>query len=236
MSKDEQCVYEVLAGSSQESVAETNYQREDTLLKMKMTQTVTSVNEDGSFNVEMHVEHQELTKNGVNVPLDRMQQEVRMRMSKTGEILETSPQVEATQPSFPDRPIVIGENWEAESKMNVQDPITGRPLAPTVLHYYYTLKNVEIMIGYDCAHIEVFIPRSEIRLGGAAQVICGHGDTFFSHTAGRLIKSEVETRVGTRLPDGQLRSSAKVVVQLVTHETAKPAATLQPLDDPSEPS
>jgi hypothetical protein len=216
MSKNEEYVYDIAVDSSREAESGGNRQAERDLLKMKMTQKITAVNADGSYSLEMLVEPQKLTKNNQDVPLDPMQQKVTMRMSKSGEILETSLQGPATQPSFPTRPIFIGETWEGESKVNLQDPTTGQPLPPVTLKFIYTLSAISKIKGYDCAHIMVKNPESEITLSqGVTQKISAKGDTYFAHKEGRLIKSDVQTEILMTLPDGKLHNTIQITVEIV---------------------
>lgn len=216
MAKNEEYVYDIAVDSSRDAESGGNRQQERDLLKMKMTQKVTEVNSDSSYSLEMLVEPQKLTKNEQEVPLNPMQQKVTMRMSKSGEILETSLQGPATQPSFPTRPIFVGETWEGESKVNLQDPTTGQPLPPVTLKFVYTLSAIVKVKGYECAHIIVKNPESEIALSqGVTQKISANGDTYFAHKEGRLIKSDVQTKILMTLPDGQLHNTIKITVEIV---------------------
>lgn len=216
MSKGDEYIYEIRVDSNRQAEAGATKQQEHDILTMKMSQKIMAVNPDGSYNLEMIVEPQKLSKNGQDVKVDPNQQKVTMKMSKSGEILETSLQGPATQPSFPTRPIFISETWEGESKVNLQDPTTGQPLPPVALKFIYTLTGIEKVKGYDCAHIVVKNPETEISLSqGLSQKISAHGDTFFAHKEGRLVKSDVQTQITMTLPDGSLHNAIKISVLLI---------------------
>ncbi len=216
MTKNEEYVYDITVDSTRQAESAGNRQEEHDLLRMKMAQKVTAVNGDGTYNLEMIVEPQKLSKNNQEVALQAEKQKVQMRMSRSGEILETSLQGPATQPSFPTRPIFIGETWEGESKVNLQDPTTGQPIPPVTLKFIYTLSSVKKIKGYDCAHIVVKNPETEIPLSqGVTQTISARGDTYFAHKEGRLVKSDVETRIVMTLPEGTLHNTIKISVELV---------------------
>jgi hypothetical protein len=72
-------------------------------------------------------------------------------------------------------------------------------------------------MGLQCAHIKVINPEKEIHLSeGITQRISARGDTYFAHGEGRLVKSDVETRIMMILPDGALQNTIKVSVELVS--------------------
>lgn len=215
MSKNEEYVYDITVDSNREAKAADEMQQERDILKMKMSQKITAVGPDGSYTLDMIVEPKQLVKNGQEIRMDPMQQKVSMKMSRSGEILETSLQGPATQPSFPTRPIFIGETWEGESKVTLSDPSTNQPLAPVSMKFNYTLKSIEKVKGYDCARIEVKNPETEIALSqGITQKITATGATYFAHKEGRLVKSDVETRIVMTHPQGSLFNSIKITVDL----------------------
>jgi hypothetical protein len=216
MAKNEEYVYEIVVDSNREAKTNEGNQQEHDLLKMRMTQKITAVHPDGSYSLEMLVEPKQLVRNGQEIRVDPMQQRVNMRMSKSGELLETSLQGPATNPSFPTRPVFVGETWEGESKVNLQDPATGQPLPPVGLKFNYTFQGIEKMKGYDCAKIIVKNPETEIPLSpGIVQKITANGSNYFAHKEGRLVKSEVETRIVMTHPEITLYNNIRITVDLV---------------------
>lgn len=216
MSKNDTFIYAITVDSEREITAGGKTQQEHDLLKMKMVQKVLAVSPEGVYSLEMLVEPQQLIKNGEDVHLDSTIQKITMKMSKSGEILETSVPGPATQPSFPKRPVFVGETWDGESKVTLQDPTTGQQLPPHTLTFHYTLTAIEKIKTHDCAHIKVQNPETEITLSqGVIQKIKATGDTFFSHKEGRLEKSDVRTQISMTIPEGNLQNTIKIHVELV---------------------
>ncbi|MCL4513002.1 MAG: hypothetical protein M1421_03200 [Candidatus Eremiobacteraeota bacterium] len=218
MAKNEEYIYEITVDSSREARSGSESQRDRDLLKMQMTQKVLGVNGDGSYNLEMLVESKQLMKNDQVIQIDPAQAKpvkVQMKMSKNGEILETTLQSPASQPSFPTRPVFIGETWNGESQVSLQDPTTGQNLPPYTLKFNYNLASIDKVKGYECARIAVSNPETEIPLsqGISQKVICS-GATYFAHKEGRLVKSDVETQIIMSHPEGTLYNTIKITVDL----------------------
>lgn len=215
MNKNEEYIYQVDVDSTREITENTEVHTEHDLLKMRMVQKVTEVLPDGSYSLDMVVEPQEFFQGGNPVPLNAPPQTVQMKMNRSGEVLWSSMPSPASQPSFPKRSIFIGESWDGESKVNLQD-LEGRPLPPAVLKFKYLLWGVEKVKGYDCAKIEVTNPETHVSLGeGLTQKITASGTTYFAHGHGRLVKSEVETKISMELPQGKVKNVIKIHVDLV---------------------
>lgn len=223
MAKNDTYVYQITVDSEREIETGGNTQREQDSLKMKMTQKVLAVLPDGAYSLEMLVEPQSLVKNGQDVKIEPSTQKITMKMSKSGEILETSLPGPATQPSFPKHPVSVGQTWDGESQVTLQDPTTGQTLPPHTLKFLYTLTAIEKVKNYKCSHIKVKNPETEITLAqGIIQKIHAHGDTFFAHQEGRLVQSDVQTQISMSIPEGNLQNTIKIHVEL-TH-TPEPAA------------
>lgn len=229
MNKGEEYIYQITLDSEQRIEVEGKPQEVKDHLIMKMLQRVADVNKDGSYNLEMVVEPQQLVRNGENMPMQGGEQRVTMKMNKNGEILETSMPSPASQPSFPTKPLVVGEKWTGESKINL-----GKP-EPAILKFNYLLWGVEQTKGYECAIIQVNSPETEIPLdGGNVQKISANGTTFFAHQEGRLVKSEVNTKIFMEAPQGKLSNVIKILVALTDAPKARtsPSAILGgPPDD-----
>src|SRR5262245_40207464 len=121
MAQGDLFIYDITVDSTREAEADGQRQQERDVLTMWMTQRCLGVNPDGSYNLKMLVEPRTLLKNGRQVPLEPRQQLVAMKMSRSGEILATSLQGPASQPSFPTQPLAVGQTWTGESRVNLQD-------------------------------------------------------------------------------------------------------------------
>lgn len=228
MQTGEEYVYQITLDSEQKMEIEGKPQDIKDHLKMRMLQRVLEVNRDGSYNLEMVVEPQQLIRNNENMPMQAGEQKVTMKMTKNGEILETSMPSPASQPSFPTKTLLVGETWTGESKINL-----GKP-EPATLKFNYLLWGVEKTKGYECAIIQVNSPETEIPLdAGSVQKISAGGTTFFAHKEGRLVKSEVNTKIYMESPQGKLSNNIKILVTLTEAPQGKvsPTATFGSPDD-----
>jgi hypothetical protein len=223
MAKNEEYVYEITVDSSREARSGSESQQDRDTLKMQMTQKILGVNGDGSYNLEMLVESKQLVKNDQDIHLDPAVAKpvsVRMKMAKNGDVLETSLQSPSSQPSFPSRPVFMGETWNGESQVSLQDPTTGQNLPPYALKFNYNLASIDKLKGYDCARIVVSNPETVIDFsqGFSQKVICS-GATYFAVKEGRLIKSDVETQIIMSHPEGTLYNTIKISVDLFKAHT-----------------
>lgn len=229
MSKGEEYIYQITLDSEQKIDMEGNKQEIKDNLKMKMSQKVIDVGQDGIYQLEMVVEPQQLIRNGESVPMQGGEQRVTMKMNRSGEIIETSMPSPASQPSFPTKTLMVGETWTGESKINV-----GKP-EPAVLKFNYLLWGVEQTKGHECAIIQVNSPETGIPLdGGNVQKISASGTTFFAHKEGRLVKSEVNTKIYMEVPQGKLSNVIKILVALTEAPNAKAAKPFTALGGPPD--
>jgi hypothetical protein len=232
MAEGDRLDYDVSVDSNREAIAPGHCQREGDLLRMRLTQVVTAVNDDGSYAVEMRVRPYYLEKNGAEVPVPSGEpQRIAMKMSTSGEILETSLDEPPAQPSFPTRPISPGETWKGESRVSLQSPVTGEQLHLRLV-FEYTFKGVRTELGYECAHVKVISPETRMPMGpGSEQRIAARGDTDFAHREGRLVRSVVETRIMITHPGGALQTKIKVTVELVPPGQAETEAHASGAED-----
>lgn len=222
MFANEEYIYEITVKSERTLEAAGKLEQERNLLLTTMTQRVLDVGADDVYTIEMLVEPRKLTKNGQDVPISSPPQKINMKMTKYGKILESSLQSPATQPSFPTRPVFVGETWEGESQVSLQDPSTGRPIPPVTLKFQYHLKSVEKIKGCNCAHIEVTNPETEVPLSqGVTQKIAASGKTLFAYAEGRLMQSNVDTQISMNLPEGSISTTVNISVVLADTPLSK---------------
>lgn len=216
MNKGEDYIYRVTVKSQRRLEEAGQIQEEKDQIIMKMVQKVVDVKPDGSYNLEMIVEPQQLIRNDKEVPLDTPAQSVTMRMTRNGEILETSMPSPATQPSFPTKTLFVGDSWVGESKVSLPE----RP-QPIILKFNYLLWGIERVKGYECAQINVSSPETKIELAeGVSQRISAAGTTYFAHNEGRLVRSEVETKISIKMPEGKVYNSISIFVDILEAPTA----------------
>ena len=224
MVKNDAYIYEMTINSTLETVRADSRTQENDVRTIRMIQQVSEVNADGSYTIEVLVMPQGLTKSKEEIPLESTQQRVVMKMSRSGKILESNLETQTTMPSFPTRPIHLGETWEDELMLNIPSPVDGLPRNLRLVSVR-TLRDIERTMGFDCAHIAVMNPEMELSLGGGNyQRITARGDTYFAHKDGRLVKSDTESRVMTAFSDLVLLNRITIGLSLVTQSEEPSAA------------
>ncbi len=196
-------------------------------VERKMTQRATGVNKDGSFNILLTVEPAR------KAPDDQQQaagaQTLTAMMSRSGKILGSSLGSSAPDPlPFPTHPIFVGETWEAESRVSVRDPFSGKPLDRRI-NYLYMLVDITTVKTLRCAHIKVLVSPREILLGpGTSLRISGQGETYFSYEEGLLVATSVEITTVITAPDTSITSVNRFSVELESGVLKRPGGPASP--------
>lgn len=151
---------------------------------------VTGVDKNGNIEMASTITEGTITVNKVPTPLPAIGQVNRIKMTKSGEVLESEGMGQQNnlaemQVKFPEKPIGIGETWDAEIKPNPQMPIA--------LKVKYTLIGFEAVDGKECAILQTNIVSDAGETGSLNFNVKADGKIWFSHKDGIIIKNEVTT-------------------------------------------
>lgn len=187
-------------------------------IEMTMVQEGKKVGPDGSMEVEVSIVEGTIEREGQSANLPTVGQVITIVMKKNGEIVRTSVSFPFSQPAFPEKQLKINDSWTADSQMDIplfDDEGKEAGTKKANLTYYYTLGGVEQQRGYEVAVINVNCPETTIELTeDTTQSISATGTTYFSHTSGRLVKSQVSTKTEIKAPSSRVGTKIKVVVEL----------------------
>ena len=205
---------------SEQSVQEEGGAPQSFASKMEMTmlQEGKKVNPDGSMEVDVTIVSGSIEKEGETAQIPTVGQVITIVMRPSGEIVRTSVNFPFSQPSFPEKQLKVSDNWTGDSQMDIplfddEGNQTGTKKAD--LTYHYTLGGVEQSRGYEVAVINVSCPQTSFDLTeDTTQTITATGTTYFSHKAGRLVKSQVATVTEIKAPTATVGTKIKVIVEL----------------------
>ena len=143
---------------------------------------------------------------------------VRMVMGHSGRVLQMLTAVKSpNSPPFPSYPVFIGEDWENEILLELENPFTQR-VDTFPVQYHFRLVAVEERDGDKVARIAVTCPVTSKSLGpgDAAMTISGSGTTWFELQRGALIRSENQVSVIiSGIPEPVPETRTHTVVELV---------------------
>lgn len=214
---------------SEQSVQEEGQSPQSFSSKMDMTmvQEGTKVNPDGTMEVDVAIVDGTIEREGQTAKLPTVGQTISIVMKPSGEIVRTSVNFPFSQPAFPEKSLKVQDTWTGDSQMDIplfddEGQQTGTKKAD--LTYHYTLGGLEQSRGYEVAVINVTCPETSFDLtDDTTQVITATGTTYFSHKAGRLVKSHVTTHTEIKAPTAVVGTKIKVTVELQEVSGGPPA-------------
>ncbi len=179
-------------------------------IKLKLLQRVSKVLPNGAYELYVEIEPISFLRNSNPQEVAIPTQTMKMTMDKKGKVLASTMDSPVNSPTFPDKPVSIGETWVAPAQLKLQD---GGNIN---LNYYYTAKGIEKFKSYDTLVIEVNSDEWKNKMNEVTQSLKSKGVTLFSTEYGSLMKSEVETEVKALLEDKsqEFISIVKVKVEL----------------------
>lgn len=187
-------------------------------MEMTMLQEGKKVNPDGSMEVDVTIVSGSIEKEGETASIPTVGQVITIVMKPSGEIVRTSVNFPFSQPSFPEKQLKVGDTWTGDSKMEIplfDDEGNQSGTKQADLTYHYTLGGIEQSRGYEVGVINVSCPETQFDLTeDTTQTITATGTTYFSHKAGRLIKSQVSTNTEIKAPTAVVGTKIKVIVEL----------------------
>jgi hypothetical protein len=139
--------------------------------------------------------------------------QLRMLMTRSGEIVECSEPTRAIAIPFPTHPIFVGETWKKETKIPFENPFT-HILDIFPLEYTYELADV-IGERHATARIYASCPQFEFGLGhGASLSISARAVTHFDIHRGLLLRSNVESISVIRIGREKTETLMKIAIVL----------------------
>ncbi|MEN3014595.1 MAG: hypothetical protein ABDH21_00820 [bacterium] len=179
-------------------------------IKLKLSQKVSKVLPNQSYELDVQIEPISFLRNSNPQEIAIPSQTMKMIMDKKGKILSSTMESPVSTPTFPEKPVSIGETWISPAEMKLQD---GGSIK---MNYYYTAKGIEKYKNYDAVMIEVNSDEWKNSENQVDQYIKSKGVSLFSVEYGALMKSEVETEVKATIQETnqQFISIVKVVIEL----------------------
>ncbi len=215
--KNDVIKYKTIVDSNQILQEKDKKQEISSKIEILMSQTIMEVDGDGNLTVDVVIEDGKVTRGGESSPLPNAGQKITMKMKKTGEVTYTSVPIDFSQPSFPEGLKKKKDRWDSISTINVQER-----QEPIKLNYKYILWDIIKQGKYDCAEIKVSCPETSVELQeGVMQTISATGSTYFAHTEGFLLKSEVETQTVITVPKEEVVINTRIRVNVDLAEIKK---------------
>ncbi|MBF0503201.1 MAG: hypothetical protein HQM09_23945 [Candidatus Riflebacteria bacterium] len=163
-------------------------QKTDLETDMSIEQKITGVDKDGNIDMATTITDGTITVNKTPTPLPGNGQVIRVKMAKTGEVKESEGMDNQTnfqnmQIKFPEKPVGIGESWDAVINPNPQLPIP--------LKVKYTLLGFETVEGYECAKLQSTVTTEQGDAGSINLNVKAEGKIWFAYKDGIMVKNEV---------------------------------------------
>ena len=182
-------------------------------LEIIMDQKIVEVN-NGVAKVEVTITDGSIKRGADVLPLEAVGQKLTMNMRRNGDIESTSVNFPFSQPAFPSQPMLPGHSWETVNPISI--PLNQNGAVKKVnLVYKHTLARLDRKSGYDVAVIDISCPAVDMELQeNVRQTITAEGNTYFSHTKGRLVSSSVHTHTEVTAPETTVSTDITVGVEL----------------------
>lgn len=179
-------------------------------IKLKLSQKVSKVLPNQTYELDIEIEPISFLRNSEPQEIPIPTQTMKMTMDKKGKVLASTMDSPVNSPTFPEKPVSVGETWIAPAEIKLQD---GGNLK---INYYYTFKGIEKYKNYDTVLIEVQSDEWKNSTQEVSQYLKSKGTTLFSVEYGTLMKSDVETEVKATLENAgqQFISIVRVIVEL----------------------
>jgi hypothetical protein len=181
-----------------------------------MVQHILAVDVDGSGHVLTRSIPYERNETALQRALEAQRQVTYVLMDPQGTVRLSSTPTPPSTYSFPDGPVPVGDGWEF---------VTQFPLPPSgqVAHvpFIYTLREVTLVNGSNCAVIEVTAPRNdwEVPLPDSQDIALvsleTRGVIYFDYERGYMIHSEMETTTAPRLGPQTVTTITSTVQELI---------------------
>ncbi len=186
-----------------------NEEKEIDEIKMKLTQKVSKVLPNGEFELEIEIDPISFLRNNAPQEIAIPTQTMKMVMDKKGKVISSTMDSPVSSPSFPDKPVNIGETWISKATLRLAE---GSPIE---LNYYYTAKGFEKVKNLDAIVIDVSSDKWENTMNDVEQSLVSKGTTLFSVDYGALIKSDVETEVKAKITNNNQEFISNVRVSVI---------------------
>lgn len=164
-------------------------EKETDQIKLKLSQKVSKVLPNQTYELEVEIEPISFLRNSSPQEIPIPTQTMKMTMDKRGKVIASTMDSPVNSPTFPDKPVSIGETWISPAELKLQEGSSIK------LNYYYTVKSMEKFKNYDTVLIEVSSDEWSNTAQDVTQYLKSKGTTLFSVEYGALMKSRVETEV-----------------------------------------
>lgn len=163
-------------------------QRTNLETTMKLEQKVTGVDKQGNIEMTTTITDGTITVNQTPTQLPAIGQIIKVKMAKNGEVLETSGMDQQAnynqmQIKFPDKPVGVGDSWDASIQPNPQLPIP--------LSVKYTVLGFETVSGQECVKLQSTVSSEQGSAGSIDLEVKANGKIWFAYKQGIMIKNEV---------------------------------------------
>ncbi|MCS7165777.1 MAG: hypothetical protein RMJ51_05865 [Candidatus Calescibacterium sp.] len=185
-------------------------EKETDQIKLKLSQKVTKVLPNQVYELEVEIEPISFLRNSNPQEIPIPTQTMKMTMDKKGKVLASTMESPVNSPTFPYKPVSIGETWVSPAELKLQEGSSIK------LNYYYTVKGMEKYKNYDTVLIEVNSDEWSNTMQDVNQYLKSTGITLFSVEYGALMKSKVETEVKASIQSAnqEFISIVEVIVEL----------------------
>lgn len=185
-------------------------EKETDEIKLKLSQKVSKVLPNQTYELEVEIEPISFLRNSNPQEIPIPTQTMKMTMDRKGKVLASTMDSPVNSPTFPDKPVSLGETWISPAELKLQD---GGNIK---INYYYTAKSIEKYKNYETVLIEVNSDEWSNTAQDVTQYLKSKGMTLFSVEYGALMKSKVETEVKASIENANQHfiSIVEVLVEL----------------------
>lgn len=167
-------------------------QKTDLETDMTIEQKVTGVDKNGNVDMTTEIKEGTITVNKTPTQLPAIGQIIRVKMAKNGEVLESEgmdnqSNFQQMQIKFPDKPVKVGDSWEAV--------ISPNPQLPIPLKVKYTFLGKETVDGFECAKLQSTVTTDKAEAGSINLDVKADGMIWFAHKDGIMVKNEVKSNM-----------------------------------------
>jgi hypothetical protein len=179
-------------------------------IKLKLSQKVVNVLPNNVYELEVDIEPISFLRNLNPQEIAIPSQNMKMKMDKKGKVLASTMDSPVNSPTFPEKPVSIGESWVSPAQLKLEG---GSQIE---LNYHYYVKGIDKYKNYEVVSISVESDEWKNSVENVQQYLKTKGQTLFSVEYGALMRSEVETEVKASIENlnQTFISIVKVVVEL----------------------
>jgi|GEM_PF-1975183 len=213
-------LYRVTIYSLEEAYLGSEYEKSESKLELSLQQRLKEKISEDTFRVEVNITGAKYWKDNIQASLPIIEKVYLFKMTSSGEMIDSGGLGVTTPSILPKEAIELNSQWGGKDKIQISG--LSSPLSLTTS---YTLEDIINQNGFKCAKIKVEIQTVNIQLpDNIKQSIGATGENYFAIAEGKLIKSTVKTFTNTFLPEGELKVTTFINLELEKNKEEEEAS------------